>query len=422
MNIKLFVVAVFLAAYLLIIFKKGNPFVVLGSAIAALFFGRALNVGEILSSVNYNVLGVFWGTMVLSGLFIKSAVPEYLATWLVDRSKNVGIAMLSVCFLAGFISSFVENVATVLIVAPIAFEVAKKLKANPVPFLIGIAVSSNLQGCATMIGDSPSLILALSSGMNFMDFFWMKGRPGITFAVELGAIAAFYVLYLLFRKYKEPVKKLEDVKVKTWFPTIILTLMMLTLAASSFVENKHPYTIAFICITYGVIGLVWHELKHRETISLVKDLDWHTFFFLIGIFILVGSLTYRGIVDDVAAVIIKYTGGNQFIAFTVIIWLSVLLSAFIDNIPYIIAMIPVAKLVAGSLGVGPELFLFALLIGTSLGGNITPIGASANVVAVGFLRKHGYHVKFGDFVKIGLPFTIAAVSVAYVFLWVVWSK
>jgi len=100
----------------------------------------------------------------------------------------------------------------------------------------------------------------------------------------------------------------------------------------------------------------------------------------------------------------------------------VLLSAFIDNIPYTIAMIPVAKLVAQSLGVGPELFLFGLLIGTSLGGNITPIGASANVVAVGLLRKDGYHVKFMDFVKIGLPFTLAAVSVAYLFLWFVWSK
>ena len=419
---KILVVAVFLIAYILLVLKKGHPFIILGGAIAALFASRSLGLNEALSSINYNVLGVFWGTMVLSGLFINSQVPAYLATKLVDRSKNVGLAMLSVCLLAGFISAFVENVATVLIVAPIAFEVAKKLKANPVPFLIGIAVSANLQGCATMVGDSPSIILALSSGMSFMDFFWMKGRPGITFAVELGAIAAFYVLYILFKKYKQPVALLEEVKVKTWFPTILLTLMMLSLAASSFVKTKHPYTIAFICIIYGIIGLAWHEIKHKESISLIKDLDWHTFFFLIGIFILVGTLSHRGIVDDVANFIIKHTKGNQFIAFTIIIWLSVILSAFIDNIPYTIAMIPVAKLVAQSLGVGPELFLFGLLIGTSLGGNITPIGASANVVAVGLLRKHGHHVNFTDFVKIGLPFTLAAVSVAYIFLWFVWSR
>jgi Na+/H+ antiporter NhaD/arsenite permease-like protein len=333
----------------------------------------------------------------------------------------VGTALLSVCLLAGFISSFVENVATVLIVAPIAFEVAKKLKANPVPFLIGIAVSSNLQGCATMIGDSPSLILALSSGMNFMDFFWMKGKPGITFAVELGAIASFYVLYLIFKKYKQPVTQIEEVKVKTWFPTILLSLMMLTLAASSFIPNKPTYTIAGICIVYGVVALIWHEMKHKESLNLMRDLDWHTFFFLIGIFVLVGSLTSSGVVDDIAHFITAATKGNKFLAFSVIIWLSVLLSAFIDNIPYIIAMIPVAKIVAASLGVGPELFLFGLLIGTSLGGNITPIGASANVVAVGLLRKHGFQIKFSDFVKIGLPFTLAAVGAAYVFLWVVWE-
>jgi Na+/H+ antiporter NhaD/arsenite permease-like protein len=364
---KLLVITVFLTAYTLLVLKKGNPFIILGGAVAALFVSRALSLQEAFASVNYNVLAVFWGTMVLSGLFLYSKVPAYLATWLVDRAKSVGAAMLYVCLLAGFISSFVENVATVLIVAPIAFEVAKKLKANPVPFLIGIAVSSNLQGCATMVGDSPSIILALSSGMNFMDFFWMKGRPGITFAVEAGAIASFFVLWLLFRKYKAPVTQVEEVKVKTWFPTVLLALMMATLAASSFIPNKHPYAIAFICVTYGIIGLVWHEIKHKESISLFKDLDWHTFFFLIGIFVLVGSLSYRGIVDDIARYIIQFTNGNQFIAFTIIIWLSVILSAFIDNIPYTVAMIPVAKIVAASLGVGPELFLFGLLIGTSLG-------------------------------------------------------
>jgi len=419
--VKLFVVAVFLVAYLLLVLKKGNPFIVLACAISLLFFSGAVGLKEAVSSINYNVLGVFLGTMVLSGLFIFSGVPAFLATRLVDRSKTVGMAMLLVCLLAGFISSFVENVATVLIVAPIALEVARKLKANPVPFLIGIAVSSNLQGCATMVGDSPSIILALSSGMSFMDFFWMKGRPGITFAVEIGALASFIILYLLFRKYKQPVIKIEEAKVKTWFPTLLLSCMILTLAASSFIKNKHPYTIAFICVAYGIVGLLWHEYKHRESISIIKDLDWHTFFFLIGIFVLVGSLTYSGVINDIADFIIAYTKGNKFLAFTIIVWLSVLFSAFVDNIPYTVAMIPVAKLIALSLGAPQELFLFGLLIGTSLGGNITPIGASANIVAVGLLRKEKYQVKFGDFVKIGLPFTLTAVTFAYLFLWFVWK-
>ncbi len=417
---KFFVLAVFLCAYAFLVFKKGHPFLVLACAIGLLLASGALGLKQAILSVNYNVLGVFLGTMILSGLFIFSGVPAYLATKLVDKTKTVGMAILAICMLSGFISSFVENVATVLIVAPIAFEVARKLKVSPVPFLIGVAVSSNLQGCATMVGDSPSIILALSSGMNFMDFFWMKGRPGIAFAVELGALASFLVLYLLFKKYRQPVVKIEEAKVKTWFPTWLLAFMLLTLAASSFFKNKPTYTIAFICLSYGLVGLVWHELKHRESISLIKDLDWHTFFFLIGIFILVGSLTYSGIIDWIAGLIADISKGNQFLAYTIIVWLSVLLSAFVDNIPYTVAMIPVAKLLAASLGARPELFLFGLLIGTSLGGNITPIGASANVVAVGLLRREKYHVKFGDFVKIGLPFTLAAVSTAYLFLWYIW--
>ncbi|MCM8795697.1 MAG: SLC13 family permease [Candidatus Omnitrophica bacterium] len=417
---KLLVAAVFLLTYLLIVTKKAHPFVVLGIAIGFLFVSGVITPKQAISSINYNVLAVFLGTMVLSSLFTFSAVPAYLATKLVDRAKTVGTALLGICILSGLISSVVENVATVLIVAPIAFEVARRLKADPLPFLIGITVSANLQGCATMVGDSPSIILALSSGMNFMDFFWMKGRPGITFAVELGALASFCVLYLMFRKYKQPVERIEEVKVKTWFPAILLMLMLLTLGSTSFIKNRHPYSVAFICLGYALIGLVWHQLRHKESISLIKDLDWYTFFFLIGIFILVGSLSFCGVIDDIARFISAITKGNKFLSFTIIVWFSVLVSAFVDNIPYTVAMIPVAKLVATSLGTSPYLFLFGLLIGTSLGGNITPIGASANVVAVGLLHKEGYAVKFCDFVKIGLPFTLSAVSTGYLFLWFVW--
>jgi len=419
---KTFVIAVFLVTYLLVILKRKHGSTFLAMASGALLISGAVRPDEALASINFNVLGVFLGVMALSSLFIFSGVPAYLGTKLVSRSKSVGMALLAVCILAGTISIFAENVATVLIVAPIAFEVARRLKANPVPFLIGIAVSSNLQGCATMIGDSPSIILALSSGMNFMDFFWMKGRPGIAFAVELGAIASFFVLYLLFKKYKQPVTPMEEIKVKTWVPTWLLVFMMLSLAASSFVANKPTYTIAGICLGYGIIGLLWYQLKHKESMLILRDLDWHTFFFLIGVFVLIGSLTHVGVIDDIARFIARYTKGNPFLAYTIIVGFSIFVSAFVDNIPYTVAMIPVAKLLASSLGMRPELFLFGLLIGATLGGNITPIGASANIVAVGLLHQENYRVKFSDFIKIGLPFTIAAVSVAYVFLWLVWGK
>ncbi|MBU1887795.1 MAG: arsenic transporter [Candidatus Omnitrophica bacterium] len=419
---KLFVIIVFLVTYASIVLfnRKINPLVSVFAGVAVLLASRAVSITQVFQSINFNVLGVFLGTMILSGLLIYSNVPGFLAVKLVAKSKNVGIALLLMCLLAGFISSFTDNVATVLIVAPIAFEVAKKLKANPVLFLIGIAVSSNLQGSATMIGDAPSIILALSHRMNFMDFFWMKGRPGVAFAVEIGAVASFIVLYLLFRKFKQGVQVLEPIKIKTWVPTILMILMIISLGVSSFIVNKPYYSIALICLFFGIAGLLWHMIYGKERFSFTKNINWHTFFFLIGVFILIGALSQVGIIRDIAGLISRLTGGNIFLTFTLIVWSSVLLSAFIDNIPYVTAMIPVAVILASQAGARPELFLFGLLIGATLGGNITPIGASANIVSVGMLRDSGYNVGFKAFLKIGLPFTLAAVTAAYIFLWFTW--
>jgi len=420
---KIFVVTIFLFTYASVVLfnRKVNPLIPLFSGVAILLISQAINLKQALSSINFNVLGVFLGTMILSGLFIYSNVPGFLAARLVSRSRNVGMAILFIALLSSFISSFTENVATVIIVAPIAFEVAKKLKANPIPFLISIAVSSNLQGSATMIGDSPSIILAMSHRMNFMDFFWMKGRPGIAFAVEIGAVASFAVLYLIFRRFRQRVEKIDQIKVKTWVPTILMSLMIVSLGVSSFITQKPYYSIALICLFFGGLGIIWHRLSRKEEFSFIKNIDWKIFMFLIGVFILIGALSQVGVIEDLADFISNITGGNVFLTFTLIVWASVLFSAFIDNIPYVIAMIPVAKILASEMGAAPELFLFGLLIGATLGGNITPIGASANIVSMGMLRERGYKVSFSDFLKIGLPFTLAAVSSAYVFLWLVWK-
>jgi len=420
---KIFVITIFFLTYASVVLfnRKVNPLIPLFSGVTILLISQAINFKEALSSINFNVLGVFLGVMILSGLFIYSNVPGFLAARLVSRSRNVGMAILFIALLSSFISSFTENVATVIIVAPIAFEVAKKLKANPIPFLISIAISSNLQGSATMIGDSPSIILAMSHRMNFMDFFWMKGRPGIAFAVEIGAVASFVVLYLIFKRFKQGVEKIDPIKVKTWVPTILMSLMIVSLGVSSFITQKPYYSIALICLFFGGLGIIWHRVSSREDFSFIKNIDWKTFMFLIGVFILIGALSQVGVIEDLANFISNITGGNIFFTFTLIVWASVLFSAFIDNIPYVIAMIPVAKILAASMGAAPELFLFGLLIGATLGGNITPIGASANIVSMGMLRERGYKVSFLDFLKIGLPFTLAAVSSAYVFLWLIWK-
>lgn len=419
---KLIAISIFGITYMLIIFKKGKPLLVLLIAAVLFVLTGVLSIKQLIASININVLGVFLGTMVLSHLFIFSKAPVYLAEKLVDSAKTSGRAMLFVCILAGIISSFVDNVATVLIVAPIALTVAKKQKVNPVPFLIGVAVSANLQGCATMIGDAPSILMAIFANMNFNDFFWMKGKPGIAFAVELGAVAAFYVLHRVFKKYDQPVIKIEPEKVITWVPLILIILMILTLILSSLFLQGFSFGLAIVCLSFGCLGLIWYEASYKKGISLIKDLDMHTFLFLIGIFILVGGLTQSRVIDDAAMLIKKFSYNSPVLAYTNIVVISVLISAFVDNIPYTMAMLPVAKIMAISFNMPEYPFLFGLLLGTCLGGNITPIGASANVAVVGMLRKHGYHVSFADFAKIGIPFTIAATSIGAAFIWIIWGR
>jgi Na+/H+ antiporter NhaD/arsenite permease-like protein len=174
-------------------------------------------------------------------------------------------------------------------------------------------------------------------------------------------------------------------------------------------------------MVFGMIALIWEKVVNKTSISSgLKKLDWDTTFFLIGIFIIVGGISLTGWIQVLANYLASLVGGNIFLGYTAIVFLSVLLSAVIDNVPFLVAMLPVAMIMSDKLQIHPSLFLFGLLIGASLGGNITPIGASANIVACGLLKKEGYPVKFTHFMKIGIPFTFVAVIAAYLFIWFIW--
>lgn len=423
MDSKSIALLIFIAAYIFFVIlpKKRTLIAVLGAFL--LILTRAISLKEAFSSINWNVMGIFVGTLVVADIFMESRVPAYMAEIIVDRAGSTCWAILFICMLTGFISAFVENVATVLIVAPIAFSLAKKLKINPVNMMIAIAISSNLQGAATLIGDPPSMLLGGFAKMNFMDFFFYNKKPSIFFAVEIGAIVSFVVLYLIFRKHKEKVELIAVEQVKSWFPTILLVSLIFLLAAGSFFDKGFSYIAGVLCVIAAMILIVWDTLVNKTSlVKGLKDLDWDTTFFLMGVFVLVGSITLTGWIEVLSNSLSGLVGKNIFLGYTLVIWISVFLSAFIDNVPFLAAMLPVAVSMSDKLNINPALFLFGLLIGTSLGGNITPIGASANIVACGLLKKEGYDVKFKQFVKIGLPFTIAAVTAAYLFVWFVWKN
>jgi Na+/H+ antiporter NhaD/arsenite permease-like protein len=422
MTPNIFALFIFILSYILfVIFSERRALIAISAAVLLLVTG-VLSFPEAFHSVNWNVMGIFMGTLAVADVFMKSRVPAVIAEIIVDRAKNTAWAILLMCVLAGFISAFVENVATVLIIAPIALTLARKINLNPIKMMIAIAISSNLQGTATLIGDPPSMLLAGFAKMNFGDFFLYRGKLSIFFAVELGAFISFFVLMFLFRKEKHKVKVMPVEKVHSWVPTILLVVLIVLLVASSFFDTGFTSVAGIICMIIGVISVVWERVSNGGRISeLIKSLDWDTALFLIGIFILVGSLTLTGWIDNFAQSLLNIIGGNIFFGYTLLVFISVIISAFVDNVPFLAAMLPVAIQIASKLNVSPSLFLFGILIGASLGGNITPIGASANIVTCGLLKKEGYEVKFKDFMKIGIPFTFAAVIAAYLFVWFVWK-
>lgn len=415
--------AVFILAYSSFVFLPNRRTHIAVIASLSLILTKTISFKDAFNAINWNVMGIFVGTLIVANIFMESRVPAYIAEVIVDKSKSTAWAILSICALTGFISAFVENVATVLIIAPIALSLAKKLKINPMNMMIAIAVSSNLQGTATLIGDPPSMLLGGFAKMTFSDFFFYKGRPSIFFAVELGAAASFAVLYFMFRHHREKLELVAIEKVKSWIPTVILVSLIFSLAASSFFDVGFSYMAGAICMAFGLISILWEKFINETSIlDGIRQLDWQTTFFLMGIFILVGSLAATGWIERIAVSLSGLVGGNIFLGYTTVVFVSVIFSAFVDNIPFLAAMLPVALSMSQKLNLEPSLFLFGLLIGASIGGNITPIGASANIVACGFLKKEGHEVSFKDFVKIGLPFTLAAVGAAYLFIWFVWGR
>ena len=431
---KYFVLAVFILMYLFIIIKSDWKVYITGGAALLVTLGLVIfgngSILEILSKIKLDILFMLIGIMLTVGVFADSNMPNKLADKLMSKMPNSIMALVVISLISGIISAFVDNVATVLMLAPIGLAIAKKIGVSPIPVLIAISVSSNLQGAATLVGDTTSMMLANAANMSFFDFFFFNGKFSIFWAVELGALATIPVLLIVFRKYN---KKLayegEKVEVKTIIPTIILLLNMALLVVLSFLDFEinligYDITAGVICLVCGIASLIIFSTTQKEKITecVKRSFDYQTILFLIFLFLIIGVVQIVGIIDDISEMFKGLASSNLFLLFVVIVLGSVLLSAFIDNIPYVATMLPVIAGLTGVLPQGADIVLyFGLLIGATLGGNITPVGASANVVAIGILEKNGEKVKSTDFFKIGIPFTLVAVLVGSIFTWLVWG-
>ncbi|MCQ2474065.1 MAG: arsenic transporter [Saccharofermentans sp.] len=421
---KIIAIVIFVLMYVLMVVLPKRRAIVALSAAAIMIIAQILPVGKVLTAIDWNVLMMLFGTMVIVDYFIESKMPNRIAEVLLRISKNVLWVTIIMSLFSGLISAFIDNVATVLMVAPVGLAICKKLKINPVPMIISIAVSSNLQGAATLVGDTTSIMLAAADNMNFNDFFVMNGKPGMFFAVELGALLTVPIMMILFRKNTQPVNSTEHTPVTDYVPTITMLGHVVLLIIASFIPDTHPCTNGFICMACGVLTIVWELIKQKSAAGMkhsLKALDYDTMLLLTGLFIVIASIREAGLIDDIAGFIANVGGTNKFLLFTIIVWGSVVISAFIDNIPYVATMLPLLAGVAAATNVEPHFLYFGLLVGATLGGNLTPIGASANITGVGMLRKEGYEVSFGDFMKIGVPFTLTAVITGYLFVWIIWA-
>jgi Na+/H+ antiporter NhaD/arsenite permease-like protein len=424
---KIFVLAAALLMYALVIaFTHKKSWIALAAALAVILGGAVSFELAFTKLISWNILMIYLGSLIIADLFIYSRVPARIADLIVDKAPTLGIAIVAILLMTGLISAFVENVATVLVMAPIVLEISRRLKLNPAPFMVGLAVMANLQGTATLVGDPPSMIFADYAGYSFNDFFVYAGRASIFFSVQVGAVTGALYFFGYFRKLKKIHIDIPVEKIISWVPTVLLAGLILGLAVISFFTKGGLHlSSGILCMALGLAGLVWFVFVRKEggrkTFNLIKALDWESIMFIMGIFVVVGAIAHVGLLGDLSAYLAELIGGRALLGYIIIILVSVVISGFVDNVPYIIVMLPVAASLAEGLGLKPELYMFGLLIGSCLGGNLTPFGASANIVAVSLVKKEGTKMNFAGWLKIGLPFTLLTTLASAVFTYFIWS-
>lgn len=416
--------ALFVITYIFMIkFVNHRPLVV---GISALIF-IILNIvplNTVWGAIDFNVLLMIGGTMMLVSLFSESLMPTRLADLIINKVKDIRLIILFLSMFAGFVSAFIDNVATVLMIAPVAMSLAKKLKISPVKMIIAISISSNLQGAATLVGDTSSILLGSALNMTFFDFFVYNGHMGMFWIVQISAIIASIFIYMATKDMRGKVDAIEVTKVKDMMPTYLVILMIVLLIFASFIPQDQKIDIlnGLICVCVAIFGVIYHLIRHKDS-SIIKtvasEIDFNTLGLLAGLFIIISGIENAGVIDEIAKLFIKLAD-KPFLLYTALVWGSVLISAFVDNIPYVATMLPVLSVISTHVPFDMTVFYFGLLSGATLGGNITPIGASANIASLGILKEAGYTVENKDFMKMSVPFTLTAVLVGYILVWFIY--
>ena len=412
---------VFVMTYIFIIMEWMNKMLAAMIGGFLIVLTGIIHQQDALMAVDWNVIFFLIGMMLVISVLKKTGVFMYIAIRTAKIARGKPIVIMTLMFvITAVLSAFLGSVTTVMILVPIVLLICGELKITPIPFIITMAIASNMGGTATMVGDPPNIMIGSATDYTFLDFLFNLTPPVVI--ITSVSVAMIWLMYRNKMKvsmqnrarllsYREDTL-ITDKKLLLR-SSIVLLLMLIALALQGILKIE----TATIAMTAGLALLVMSNPKQVESV-LINDVDWVTIFFFIGLFMIVESLVVTGFIDIMAKGIINASGGRPKAASMLILWLSGALSAIIDNVPFVAAMIPMVQKMSTYINNPTAMhpIWWSLSLGTCLGGNGTLVGASANIVAVGIASRNGFRISFGQFTKIGLIFTFNSLLISSVYL------
>lgn len=412
-------VGIFLVVYGLIISEKIHRAVIsLAGAVAVVVLG-VLSQEQAVEGIDFNTIGLLVGMMIIVGIARRSGIFEYLAIKAVKVSRGQPLRiMVFLTVITALLSALLDNVTTVLLIIPVTFSVANSLDIDPLPLLLAEVIGSNIGGTATLIGDPPNILIGSATHLSFLDFI-LNLAP----AVAVVLIMTLVLLAMIYRKSmdvaeekKRTIVQMDELAAIKDYALLKKSLAVLTLTMAGFCLHQVLHLEAATVALAGAVLLMIVTMEQPEDVLL--SVEWPTLFFFIGLFVLVESLVRVGVIDSLARKTLEATHGNYDLTVLLVLWVSGIASAFVDNIPFVTAMIPLLKSMGQMAAMPMEPLWWALSLGACLGGNGTLIGASANVVVAGISEKQGRPISFMEYTKIGFPMMLVSllVSTAYIYL------
>ncbi|MDR3276341.1 MAG: ArsB/NhaD family transporter [Treponema sp.] len=404
----------FLAAFVIISGDKINKTIV--AVLGAVFFILTGIIGQdaVFSAIDWNVIFLLVSMMVIINVTKTTGLFQFVAIKTAKAARGDPLKILiALSLITALFSSFLDNVTTVLILSPVTILIAVELGISPVPFIICLAMASNIGGTATLIGDPPNIMIGSAAKLDFIDFLANLGP------VVLLILCVFSVLaVLLFRKElqvsnerKARIMDFDESKSLQDKPLMMKCLVVLALVVAGFFFHGALGIEASTVAMFGAAFLLLLTGK-RDLDAFYRDVEWGTIFFFIGLFILVEGLVDQGWIKKAAGLIMDLTRGDLRLTTALLVWVSGAFSAVVDNIPYVATMIPMVQDIAGDVGASAaEPLWWALSLGACLGGNGSLVGASANVVSAGIAARNGYPISFKDFTKYGALVTVVSIAI-----------